>query len=506
MQLPGSSEPLWADTVAPTSYPQLSGEHSASVAVVGGGITGLTTALLLATRGLDVVLLEARTLASGTTGGTTAKVTSQHGLLYDRLISSHGDEVAGIYAVANAAAVEQVAALVEQGIDCDFQRRDAYVYTADPEQLAALEREVTATQRLGLPASFTQSTELPFDVLGALRFDGQAQLNPRRYCAGLAELLVAAGGQIFEQTRVTGVDDGTPARVVAETGAVTAGAVVLATHLPILDRGMFFAKAEPMASYAIAAQVDGVPLEGMYLSAEAPTRSLRSYADGDRAYLLVGGEGHRTGEQHEHGPQHLANLADFAAQHFGATDVTHQWMAQDYMPVDHIPYVGALSRTTRSIYVATGYQKWGMTNGTAAAMILSDLIVDGSHPWAEVFDANRVSPRAAAKKLVQHNLDAAVHMVRDRLTGAGTEALVDLAPGEGVVVRHAGRHYAVSKAADGALRTLSARCTHLGCLVAWNQSEASWDCPCHGSRFDADGAVLAGPAVQPLPAQDAPPA
>jgi glycine/D-amino acid oxidase-like deaminating enzyme/nitrite reductase/ring-hydroxylating ferredoxin subunit len=503
--LPGAGEPLWSHTVTPPTYPPLAGDHSASVAVVGGGITGLTTALLLAARGLDVVLVEARTLGAGTTGGTTAKVTSQHGLLYHKLIASHGEHAASVYALAQEAAVEQVAAFVEQGgIDCDFERRDAFVYTADERELPTIQQEVEAAQRVGLPASFTKTTDLPYEVLGAMRFDNQAQFNPRKYCAGLAAMFVQAGGRIFEHTRVTGVDDGEPARVVTETGTIAAGAVVLATHLPILDRGMFFAKAEPTASYAIAAEVAGPIPEGMYISAEQPTRSLRPYRDNGRTFLVIGGEGHRTGEQREDEAERIGNLVAFTQRHFPGANVTHRWMAQDYTPQDHIPYIGRLARTSSAIYVGTGYQKWGMTNGTVAGLILSDLIVDGSHPWAEVFDANRVAPKASAAKFVQHNVGAAVHMVRDRLMSAPLDAVKDLAAGDGVIVRHGGRHYAVCKAADGSVRSLSARCTHMGCLVAWNASETTWDCPCHGSRFDTDGQVVEGPAVRPLPEQELP--
>ena len=495
-----NEQSLWHDTAEASTHPRLEGGQRADVVVVGAGITGLTTALLLASKGTDVVVVEALEVAAGVTGRTTAKVTSQHSLLYSQISAKHGDDVAGVYGMANQAALEQIASLVALGdIDCSFERRPAYTYTRDEAYVAKIEQEVEVCRRVGLPASFTTDSDLPYDILGAVRFEQQAQFQPVAYCQGLARMLIAAGGRVFTGSRVTDVTDGSPVAVTTEAGSVSADAVVLATHVPILDRGMFFTKVEPTASHGVAVTVgDAAALpHGMYITAESPSRSVRSFSDGSRSYLVVVGEGHRTGASGDEA-EHERHLVDFAGQHWPGARLTHRWMAEDFTPQDSIPYIGKLSRSSGPLYVATGYQKWGLTNGTVAAMILSETVSGGTHPWAEVFDANRLTPRASAKEFIKHNVEAGVHMVTDRLHTRGPAEVEALQPGEGTVVRAGGKQYAVSKDDEGNVHTLSATCTHLGCLVKFNSADRSWDCPCHGSRFAADGSVFHGPAVQPL--------
>ncbi|MBA2529032.1 MAG: FAD-dependent oxidoreductase [Euzebyales bacterium] len=496
---------IWHATAHPRSHPALHGDHRADVVVVGAGITGLTTALLLARTGVDVVVVEALRVASGVTGRTTAKVTSQHTLLYSQIASKHSEDTARVYAEANQAAVEQVAELVDAGdIDCAFERRPAYTYTRDASYLSKVNNEAELCRRLGLPASFTTDTDgdLPFDVVAAVRFDNQAQLQPVAYCDGLARMLVAADGRIFEQTRVTGVTGGAPLKVTTERGSIAADAVVLATHIPFLDRGMFFAKVEPSASHGIAVETDGRVPHGMYITAESPSRSVRSFRHDGRSYLIVVGESHRTGEGNA--AEHERALIDWASRHWRGTRIAHTWMAQDYTPQDSVPYIGRLTRRSGPIYVATGFQKWGLSNGTAAALLLSDLAVGQDHPWASVFDANRLTPAASTKAFVEHNVTAAAHLVGDSFQGTPLSEIDALQPGDGTVVRVGAKQYAVSKGDDGRITVLSATCTHLGCVVSFNTAERSWDCPCHGSRFAADGTVLHGPAVNPLERQSLP--
>lgn len=474
----------------------------ADVCVVGGGITGITTALLLQESGASVVVVEGDTVASGTTGSTTAKLTSLHALVYARLLDEQGEEKARQYADANQAAILTVAGLVDRlGIDCQLERRPAVTFTNDPERVEEIASEVEAAQRLGLPASFVTELEAPFSAAGAVRFDDQAQLHPRRYVLGLAAAFVAAGGRLLEQRRALDVDEDDGGVVVRVEGGTTVRAdrVVLATLLPFLDVGGFFAKAHPYRSYAMAVRVGAAgPLpQGMYYGVDSPSRSSRTVRldDGSEG-LVLGGNGHKTGAQPDTEGQY-ADLEAWARASFDVTTVEARWSAQDYEPVDSVPYVGRSPRRDR-VFVATGFKKWGMTNGTAAAMILAADLTGQPSPWAEVFDATRVDAGPSLKTFVQENLDVGKRFVTDHVRRMRAPDADVLAPGEGGLVEVDGDHVAAYRHPDGALTAVSAVCTHLGCTVQWNPAERSWDCPCHGSRFSCEGKVLAGPAVEPL--------
>jgi glycine/D-amino acid oxidase-like deaminating enzyme/nitrite reductase/ring-hydroxylating ferredoxin subunit len=496
---------IWVATTPETNYPSLPRSIDAfDVAVIGGGIAGLTTALLLKREGFNVALVEAGRIATGATGYTTAKVTSLHGLTYAKLIDAHGKEKASMYAGAAQAGLERVARFVgEDGIDCNFERRPAYTYTLDGERVGDIDNEVRAATDLGLPASLTTKTELPFEVNAAVRFDDQAQFHPRKYCLGLAGLIDGGGSQIFENTRAIDIDDEGPLIVVTEHGLLTVDNVVLATHLPFHDPGGMFAKASPSRSYLLAIKVEGEIPQGMYLSAGSPTRSLRRFDDADGSYLLVGGESHKVG-QDENTNVRYARLEAWAREHFNVRSVDYKWSAQDYMPADDVPYIGKLSPRSDRMFVATGFKKWGMTSGTAAGMILTDLIAGRENPWAEVFDSTRLDLGASAARLIKENINVAKRFVGDRLSALAAPPIESLKPGEGDIVKVGPEKVAAFRELGGTFRAVSPTCTHMGCVVAFNAAETTWDCPCHGSRFDLDGNVIEGPAVRNLAKVDLP--
>jgi glycine/D-amino acid oxidase-like deaminating enzyme/nitrite reductase/ring-hydroxylating ferredoxin subunit len=488
---------LWITTAASErEYPRLEGEVTVDVAVIGGGIAGTITAALLTQAGASVALLEAGRLCAGVTGYTTAKVTALHGLTYAGLASAQGAEAARAYADANTHGMETIASLViAHKIDCDFERRPALTYTTDPSRKGEIEAEVDAAREAGLPATFTTETELPFPVAGAVRLDGQAQFHPRRFCLGLAATLPGGGSHVFERSQVLDVADKT-ATVTTDAGAVRAGTVVLATHLPFLDRGLFFAKCWPERSYAIAVKPGpGTPeISGMYLSADQPTRSLRGTAEG---VLIVGGEGHKAGQDPDT-RQRYAALEEWAVAELGIAEVTHRWSAHDHHSVDGLPFVGRLLPGS-NVLVATGFGKWGMTNGAAAARILTDHITGVPNAWSDVFDATRQRAVITSSEFYKENADAVGRrLVGDRLATLRPPAAESLAPGEGGIVRLGGDKVAAFRDDDGILHAVSPVCTHVGCLVSFNRAERTWACPCHGSRFSIDGQVIEGPALAPL--------
>jgi glycine/D-amino acid oxidase-like deaminating enzyme/nitrite reductase/ring-hydroxylating ferredoxin subunit len=488
---------FWLEVDAP-AYAPLEREARADVAVLGGGIAGVTTALMLAEAGAAVVLLEADRVGHGVTGHTTAKITSQHGLIYDTLRSRFGAATASAYGAANQTALEWIARRVQDGgIDCDLRRRPAYAYAATGDDRAAVESEAEAARDAGLPAHLVDTTPLPYPVSGAVRFDDQAEFHVHRYLTAQAEAFVAAGGTIHEHSRAVEVDDDADCVVKTAGGRVVADRVVVATHYPFLDRSLAFARVTPQRSYAILCRIDGAPPEGMFITAGSPSRSVRGVVHGDEELLLVGGEGHRTGTGGDT-EQHYLALEAFARDHWDVRSVDFRWSAQDNTTPDGIPYVGRLSPFTDDVLMATGFAKWGMTGGTAAAIVLSDRILGRENAWSSLFDPNRLNLRVSAPKLLKENAEVGLHFVGDRLRRRGTRAPADLRPGEGDMVEHDGETVAAYRGEDGMLIAVSATCTHLGCRLAFNTAERSWDCPCHGSRFAPDGEVLHGPAVHRL--------
>jgi glycine/D-amino acid oxidase-like deaminating enzyme/nitrite reductase/ring-hydroxylating ferredoxin subunit len=496
--LPVQRTSLWLDTAPEDGFPRLDRPLSVDVAVLGGGIVGISTALLLKRAGMTVAVVEADRVGAGVTGHTTAKLSSLHGLTYARLSSSFGDDGARVYGEANQAGIEQVAQWVEgERIECDFRRKPNYTYVSSRERLADIEQEVDAAQRAGLPASYTEEVDLPFAVAGAIRFDDQAEFHPRRFLLGLAALIPGDGSHVFEGTRATGVSEGRPSRVETTGPPLTAGDVVVATHFPFLDRGLYFARIHPERSYALGVRVRGATPESMYISADQPTRSIRSHPVSGGEILIVGGEGHKTGQGGDTVERYQA-LDRFAREHWDVESIDYRWASQDNETIDHVPYIGKLAPHSRRLYTATGFKKWGLAQGVAAGMMLEDLILGRSNPWAGLYDPSRMKPLASAKDLVKENANVAARFIGDRLTKRGGRDATELAPGEADIAHMDGEKVAAFRDEDGALHAVSPVCTHLGCQLNWNSGDRSWDCPCHGSRFSPDGEILHGPAVRPL--------
>jgi glycine/D-amino acid oxidase-like deaminating enzyme/nitrite reductase/ring-hydroxylating ferredoxin subunit len=508
MVLPANRS-LWLETTPETTYPRLEGKVEVDVVVVGAGITGVMTAWLLKQEGRRVALVDMLRVGEGTTGYTTAKLTVGHNLIYADLLKKHGQETARAYAASNQWAIERLEEVVSsQEIECDWERASNYVYTENQERMSDLREEVEAARRVGVSAELTTETDLPFPVLGAVRIDAQAQFHPQKFLQGLAAQIDDDDSHVFEQTRVTDVRSGDDCVVSTDQSrdVLRGRHVVLATHLPFLDRGLFFAKAHPQKSYAVAAQIakSHAPL-GMYISAEQPTRSVRSTPgpNGSR-FLIVGGEGHKPGRDDDT-RRRYKTLESFLKDHFDAREIEHLWSTHDYVPLDQLPYIGRLRRSDERLLVATGFAKWGLTKGVVAAGIVTDTILDRANPWAAVYDAKRLSLKNSAAKFVAENAKVGSWFIGDRVRlRGGRDDLNALEPGDGTVARIGGRHLAVHRDDEGRLHACSARCTHLGCLVGWNRADRTWECPCHGSQFGADGALLQGPATAPLPTVDLP--
>lgn len=498
MPLPPISDPLWPVRGEPR-YPPLQGMADVDVAVIGAGIAGLTTAALLVRAGRSVAVLEARTVAAGTSGRTTAKASALQGLRYQRIARHHGARGAARYARSQLDALAWMDDQVERsGVDCRWERRPALTYATTEEGKRRVEVEAEVASAAGLDVALVDAG-LPLPTAGAVQLDHQAQFDPVPYLEALAaEVDGHPSGRVHEGTRVIAVHGRQAPQVVVDGGGrVRAGHVVVATLLPILDRGLFFARATPMSSYLVALRAEGELPVGMYLSADEPTRSLRTARDHVGELLLVGGEGHDTGRGSPTLPRYEA-LADWGAAHFPVGPVQARWSAHDHAPVDHLPWVGASSPLTPRVLVAGGFEKWGMTMGTAAGLALADHIADRpdgpSAAWADLFHPARTSVGGLAKG-VELNATVAARLVAD-WTRPGRERTEEDHPTR----RREGLTPVSAVAGTDRVEVV---CTHLGGVCSWNDGDRTWDCPLHGSRFDADGSVLAGPAVSRLRRLDA---
>jgi len=478
------------------------------VVVVGAGIVGLTTAERLLSEGRSVLVLEARDVAGGVSGNTTAKVTAQHSMIYDRLRGRFGAGVALTYGQAQLRALSWIVDLAaEHGIDADLEDSESYVFSEDEADRDRLAREADAAMEAGMPASYVTELDIPYPVAGAVRFSGQARFHPRKWLLGLADRIEGLGGQIIEGVRVTQVHEGDPMVVESTAGEVRAAEVVIATHYPILDRGLFFARLEPVRDLVVC----GIPapeagdLRHMYLDL-ASQHSFRPVGgvDGRPQELIVLGEHYRPGERVDVEERYAA-LARWARKRLGINEISHRWSAQDVGTADGIPYVGRYHRRARHLWVGTGFGQWGMTGGTAAGLLLLASLIEGTAPEDEraLFDPARLDLRSVPT-LVRRNGVVAAHLVGDMSRTSLTTATRDLGRGEAEVCRVGTSLVAAYRDDDGVVHAVSAHCTHLGCVLAFNNAERSWDCPCHSSRFDIDAAVLNGPAVAPLKQMDAP--
>ena len=497
--LPGRLESHWIDTTPPTSYPPLDGDRSVDVVVVGGGIAGVSTAWELARAGRTVAIVEADRVVTGVTGYTTAKLTAQHTMIYAQIRKTFGAEAAGSYATSQQQAVEHVqATATELGIDCELERVPAFTYAESEDMAQNLRDEADAAAEAGLPATFVTVTGLPFQVAGAVRVADQAQFHPRKYLLGLLDDLTRLGGQVFEHSRVVQLHEGDPNTVVTEHGArITAHDVVVATHYPVFDRALMFTRLEPVREVVVAAVIpQGDDPLGTYITPEHNTRSVRTapYADGQRL-LIVTGEHFSPGTGN--GLAQFERLLSWTTQTFPRAEVVARWATQDVSTPDKVPYIGSFYPGARNVYVATGFGGWGMSNGVLAGQLLRDLVTGAGSPWAKLYDPRRLKPLTEAGPVLKQQAKTARHFIGDRLT-SNVDSIDKIGPGQGAVTRLDGERCAVYRDPDGALQAVSATCTHLGCIVAFNEAETAWECPCHGSRFAVDGSVLQGPATRPL--------
>lgn len=428
---------IWSEQTKLPGFKSLTQDAKTEVLIIGGGITGILCAYLLEQGGIDYILTEADTICSGVTKNTTAKITFQHALIYDKLIREFGIEKARMYLEANQSALEQYRRLCS-GIDCSFEEKDAFVYSCNHRN--KIEKELDALAKIGFHAEFTEKLPLPFQTAGAIKFKKQAQFNPLKFIAA-----IVPGLNIYEHTFVKElIPENSSFTAITKKSRITAEKIIVATHFPFLNKhGSYFLKMYQHRSYVIALE-HAADVGGMYIDEADKGMSFRNYEN----LLLIGGGDHRTGKQGGSYPE----LEHFAKLHYPAAKEVCRFAAQDCMTLDGVPYIGLYSKNTPNFYVAAGFNKWGMTSSMLSAMILSDMIQNKKNPFAPVFSPSRT-------------------ILRPQLAVNAFEAITNL------------------------LSLSQKRCPHLGCALKWNSQEHTWDCPCHGSRFTKDGKLIDNPAT-----------
>jgi glycine/D-amino acid oxidase-like deaminating enzyme/nitrite reductase/ring-hydroxylating ferredoxin subunit len=482
-----------------TRYPRLEGTRTVDVAIVGAGITGVTAAYILRKEGKRVALLDQGTVLDGQTALTTAHLTEVLDTRFYQLIEDFGLQSAFLIAESGRAAIDFIEKAARQlGGVSDFERVPGVLYSETRAGLTEVMRECEAANELSIECEKLKHVDLPFKTAGGIRFGSQAQFNPLRYLRGLLDEIAGEDCLIFENSRVLDFQDGEPCHVATSEGRVIAKRVIAATHSPALNRFFLHSKVAAYRTYALAKRVlpGQDPVHGLFWDNENPYHYIRSQQIDGQRYILIGGEDHKVGTE-TNTLRRLRALEDYAQDRFGAYPTEYHWSGQILESLDGLPYIGR-NALSSNISVATGFAGNGMTLGTVAAMILSDWILDRENRWADIFSATRVNPAISLSEFVMENKDFPIHMITDRIKPPEVSNADQIDSGEGRIMKVEGRKLAVYRDATGELHPFSAVCPHLGCLVQWNNAESSWDCPCHGSRFDTDGKVLNGPARSDL--------
>lgn len=506
--IPGKFESLWIDTTPDTNFPELSQNIEVDVVIVGGGIVGLTTALFLKEAGLKIAVIEARKIVKGVTGHTTAKVTSQHSLIYDYLISTFGKEKAKFYGNSNEEAITRIESVSKKyRIDCDFKRLPAYVFAENSEDSGKVKKEVEAAKNLGLPASFEENFsskgrpssgwDFPLESYGAIKFDNQAQFHPRKYLLGVAEQIPDEDNFIFENTTVLSFKEGEPCTVITDKGVVKAKDVVIATHVPFFKSpGAFFTRLYQIRSYVYGLYIKGKLPEGVFYGTLSHT--IRSQPTKKGTIILMGNEDHKAGQGGDIVARYK-RIVEYYKKFFEIEEIDYHWSTQDPDTPDRVPFIGKISSNSKHVFMASGFAGWGMTNGTVAAMLISDLILGKDNPWKELYDPGRVTIEASTfGRFISENANVAEKFIGGKIAELEEIDVSKVTPGEGLVGKLNGQKVGAFKDNEGRVYGVKLNCTFEGCDLAWNNAEKTWDCPCCGSRFFFDGKVMQGPATKDL--------
>ncbi len=495
----------WVDSTKTTNYPSIEEDVDFDVCIIGGGITGIVTAYLLSKSNLNICILEADKMGMGVTANTIAKITSQHGLLYDYLYNSYDRDTAKGYLDSNENAIKLIQKIIEtENIQCDFTKQDSYVYTCEKQNDEKIRNEKNAVDMLGFNAEYVKECPLPFDIVSAIKFPNQAQFHPRKYLLSLLNVLEKNNVKLYENSKVVDIKHKKDEYEISVNNCtVNCKYLVMTSHYPIKNfPGMYFIKMYQDSSYAIGIETNEEVFDGMYISCDTPVTSLRNIVqENGKKLLIVGGSGHKTGATDVNIEDSYINIENYIKTIYPDAKVKYKWMTEDCVTLDKIPYIGEFSNFLSNMYVATGYKKWGMTTSHVAAQIISDKILGKDNMYEKIYTATRIKPIKNSKEFG--------NMIKQSVYSLGinkmTPAIIkydELQNDSGGVVEYNGEKLGIYKDINGKVFAVVPYCKHLGCELSWNNLEKTWDCPCHGSRYDFEGNVITEPTTENLDKKD----
>lgn len=490
-------ESYWVETTTRPSFSNLRENTIVDVCIIGAGITGIMTAYELKDSDLKICLIDKGEVCSGVTQNTTAKITSQHGLIYNYLENNFGIEFARKYLESNQKAIDKIEKIVaKENIDCEFKRLDNYIYTCKNEYIKKIEDEFETLNKIGFNAKLVKSIELPFEIKSGIMFQNQAKFHPLKYLYKIVDVLQKSNVQIYTNSRVIDIErQGMYYYVKTNNNKIKARHVVMATHYPIKNfPGMYFLKMYQDRSYAIAIESKEKLATNMYISAESPIASFRNI---DKNLLIIGGEDHKTGDSSKDVENCYTNLENYAKEIYPSMKVKYRWSTQDCVSLDKVPYIGDFSKLMPNLYVATGYKKWGMTTSHVAAEIIKDKILGVNNPYSEIYDATRIEPFKNHKEFGNMIKQSTYSLALNKIKKSKYQ-LSDISKDSGGVVEHRGKKLGIYKDNKGKIYAVKPYCKHLGCELTWNNLEKTWDCPCHGSRYDYKGKLITEPSTKNL--------
>ncbi len=495
----GANKSLWQESVTSyTSKHKIIPDAIVDVLIVGGGITGISTGLELQKAGKQCMIIEKFNIGFGTTGGTTSHLNTFFDTTYDQIISDFGEKNAQLVHKACNASLQLFNKNVQwYNIDCGFSWKDGYVYALDDEQAKYLDKVVDASQKAGCEVEYVNNIPVPIPFIRAAKFSGQAQIHPTRYIHALADAFEHAGGYLVQNCGLEHFESHALVEVRTNMGKIRAKKLIFATHIPPSINLLHF-RCAPYRSYAMAVRLndDAYP-DGLAYDMHEPYHYYRTHEVNGEKYLIAGGEDHKTG--HESNEEFcFTKLENYISKYFDIKEISYKWSSQYYEPSDGIAYIGHLPGFTDNVYVATGYSGNGITYSHIAAITLRDLITTGESEFEKLFNPNRIKPVAGFTEFVKENADVVKEFIGKRLSQEKIKSLAEIAKGEGKVVKYEGESIALYRNEQGTLHAINPVCTHAKCIVQWNNTERSWDCPCHGARYTANGEVLTGPATKNL--------